>query len=283
MSAHAEAPARTHTVRIGALEVTAIQETESRHTVALLQGVDPAEAARLLGGEKVLTSVNVFLIRMGSRLVLVDTGGSPAVNPSMGNVPAHLKALGIAPESIDVVLLTHLHADHFAGLLAPGGVRAFPKAVVRLPQAEFDYWTAPATEAALPEGARPRIAMLRAALAPYQAAGVLKPFKPGEEPYPGVKGLPSPGHTPGHTGYAFGSGKEVFWAVGDIVHFAKIQFPRPEVTVTFDTDGPKAAESRKLLLQQAAKAGAVIGGAHLPFPALGRVEARGQAFAWLPY
>lgn len=213
MSAHAEAPARTHTARIGALEVTVIQETESRHTVALLKGIEPADAARLLGGETVFTSVNVFLVRMGSHLVLVDTGGSPEVNPSMGQVPARLKA----------------------------------------------------------------------SLAPYQAAGVLKPFKPEEDPYPGVKALPTPGHTFGHTGYAFGSGKEVFWAVGDIVHFAKVQFPRPEVTVAFDTDGPKAAESRRVLLQQAAKAGAVLGGAHLPFPGLGRVEARSKAFECKPF
>lgn len=38
--------------------------------------------------------------------------------PSLGRVPAALAAAGVAPDSIETVLLTHLHPDHAGGLLA---------------------------------------------------------------------------------------------------------------------------------------------------------------------
>ena len=61
-----------------------------------------------------------------------------------------------------------------------------------------------------------------------------------------------------------------------------MQFQRPEATVTFDTDQPKAAKARLECWGTAAREGIVLGGAHLPFPGLGRVQVRGKAFAWVP-
>jgi len=122
---------------------------------------------------------------------------------------------------------------------------------------------------------------LRAALAVYQSEGAYRSFAPGEVPFPGVTAIPTPGHTPGHTSYAFGAGKSAFWVIGDVIHFSKVQFAKPEVTVTFDSDGPAAAKTRQALWQRAAKERIVLAGAHLPFPGLGRIEARPQGFAWV--
>lgn len=274
---------RFHRAKVGSLEVTALLDGELQLPTALLKDITPAEVERLVGGAgPVATPVNAFLVRMGPHLVLVDTGGSPAMDPALGNIQASLKAAGVKPEAIEAILITHCHGDHMGGLLTPDGKRAFPKAVVRLAKAEHDHWLAPAAEAALPEARRPMIAQLKATLAPYQAAGAYKPFVLGEAPFPGVMAYPAGGHTPGHTVYAFRGGAQSFWAVGDVAHFGKVQFDRPEATVSFDTDSPKAAVTRLHLWKRAAKEGVVLGAAHLAFPGLGHVETKAQAFAWVP-
>jgi glyoxylase-like metal-dependent hydrolase (beta-lactamase superfamily II) len=282
-SLSAQGPAHHHRVKVGTLEVTALLDGEIRLAPTLLKGIDLAEAEALLGGPGGQpTPVNAFLVRSGPSLILVDTGGSQAMNGALGHIQERLKEAGVNPDAVQAVLITHFHGDHMGGLLTADGRRTFPNALVRVAQAENDYWLDPATEAALPEARKAMITQLKAALAPYQAAGKYRPFAPGEAPFQGVEALPATGHTPGHTVYVFGGGAQAFWAVGDVVHFGKVQFPHPEVTVSFDSNGPKAAASRKAVWTQAASQGAVLGSAHLPYPGLGKVEVRGQGFAWLP-
>jgi glyoxylase-like metal-dependent hydrolase (beta-lactamase superfamily II) len=57
-------------------------------------------------------SSNCYLIDGGSELALVDVGFATAVPQLLGNV----KSLGLDPEKIRKVLLSHAHADHTAGI-----------------------------------------------------------------------------------------------------------------------------------------------------------------------
>ncbi len=275
----AEGPAGFHRTRVGTLEITALLDGEMQLPPSLLKSIAAEDLERMLGGkEGVPTPVNAFLVRTGQHLVLVDAGKNAAMDPSMGHILARLKEAWVDPAAIEAVLLTHLHGDHVGGLITADGRRAFPNAVVRVAQAEHDYWMG----TALPKSYGPMIAMIKAALAPYQEAGAYKPFTPQETPFPGVKAISAPGHTPGHTVYAFGQGAHTFWAIGDLVHFGKVQFQRPEATVTFDTNQPQAAKARLACWTLAAQKGIVLGGAHLAFPGLGQVRATGKAFAWAP-
>jgi glyoxylase-like metal-dependent hydrolase (beta-lactamase superfamily II) len=285
LSFSAQEIAGFHKVKVGATEVIAIQDGEVKLKPELLQGIKPADAQAMLGsGEPVPTSVNAFLVRTGKHLVLVDAGGAAtaAYGNSLGHVVEHLRKAGVEPESIEAVLITHLHFDHVGGLITPDGQRAFPKAQIRLAQAEYDYWMDPALEAQADDHRKAMLKIVKAALAPYMLAGALHPFAPGEAPFPGVTAMPLPGHTPGHTAYVFGSGKDAVWMIGDSVHFAKVQFPHPEVSVSFDTDSAKAIASREELFGRAAKQGVVLAGAHIAFPGMGRVVAQGNGFKWLP-
>lgn len=91
---------------------------------------------------------NVAVIDLpGVGRVMVDTGSrgdepSP-ISPDSGRLFDNLKLAGIAPESIDYVVLTHGHLDHVNGLRLPGGGKAFPNAQVFINKKEHDFWSNP--------------------------------------------------------------------------------------------------------------------------------------------
>ena len=100
--------------------------------------------------------------------------------------------------------------------------------------------------------------------------------------HPGVKAVAARGHTAGHSVYVVESKgqKLVLW--GDLMHFAAVQFPQPQVTIAFDTDSKAAMAQRKKAFAQAAKEGYYIGAAHLPFPGLGHLRSEAKGYAFVP-
>jgi glyoxylase-like metal-dependent hydrolase (beta-lactamase superfamily II) len=75
-------------------------------------------------------------------------------------------------------------------------------------------------------------------------------------------------------------GRMLIW--GDLVHQAGVQFARPEVTWAFDNDPGLARASRLALMAQAAEAGWIVAGAHLPDLGIGRITRDGEGFAFHP-
>jgi glyoxylase-like metal-dependent hydrolase (beta-lactamase superfamily II) len=280
----AQEPAGVHHMKAGSAEVITLQDSQMQLNASLLRGIDAAALNSILGSNGPgPASDNAFLIRTGGHTVLVDAGNRP--QPSGGNsgqLAERLRSAGVKPESVEAVLITHMHGDHIGGLLTLDGKRAFPNARVRMAQAEYDYYLNPALEKSANQTDRDRYKQTTAAFAPYIADGSVRPFAPGEAPFAGVTAIPIPGHTPGHTAYAVGSGKDAVWFVGDIVHFGKVQFKRPDATVSFDVDTARAKTSRIEILQKAAQSGAIVAGAHLLFPGMGRVKADGSGFDWIP-
>lgn len=279
----AQAPG-LHTLKVGDLAVTCLQDGQQEMPTAnvaqLLKGMEPGEVARRIGGPSMTWTYNAFLVRMKDRLVLVDTGFGPDGQArNGGRLQERLQAAGVDPASIDLVLITHFHGDHVGGLLKADGTRAFPRAVLRASAEEDAFWSDPAK---LPERLREGAATVRKVLAPYRAAGAYKPFAAGEDPAPGIKAVPSHGHTGGHTCYAFASRGQEIWFVGDLFHVAPVQFGNPEVAVGFDADIPQAVASRKAVFQMAARRGFILAAAHLAFPGLVRLEAEGTGFKALP-
>ena len=61
-----------------------------------------------------LGAVTCYLLRSAGRLVLVDTGIGPRKRPGFpaGHLDGALRAAGVRPDEIDVVVHTHLHTDH---------------------------------------------------------------------------------------------------------------------------------------------------------------------------
>lgn len=273
-------------VMVGDFEVTVLSDgTSPFETDKWLTNIKPAQVDKALAKHylksPVETSFNAFLVNTGNKLVLVDTGSSTLLGPALGKLLLNMTAAGYAPEQVDEVYITHLHADHVGGLMN-GDKLAFPNAIVRADRHDADYWLSDENLKKSPEAAKLFFEGARTSLNPYIKAGKFKPFDGDTELVPGVKAVAMRGHTPGHAFYVAESKgqKIVFW--GDLVHVAAVQLPNPSVTVIFDVDTKAAASQRKKALAGFAKQGTLIGAAHLSFPGIGRLRAEGKGYTWLP-
>jgi len=271
---------------LGDVEVTVISDgTFPMDAGKILADITPkqldAELGRSFLKEPIEMSVNAFLINTGSKLVLIDTGCGSLMGPSVGKLLSNLKASGYRPEQIDEIYITHMHGDHLGGLSADGKP-VFPNAVVRAAQQEADFWLSKAHMDAAPKDAKDSYQSAMNMLNPYVSAGKFKPFNGEIELVPGIRAVPSPGHTAGHTLYIVESKgqKLVLW--GDLMHVAAVQFADPSVAIHFDTDSAMAVMQRKKVFADAAEHGNWVGGAHLSFPGIGHLRASGTGYSYTP-
>ncbi|MFB0503978.1 MAG: MBL fold metallo-hydrolase [Candidatus Bathyarchaeia archaeon] len=79
-----------------------------------------------------------LLINAGERQVLVDTGAG-GFAPTTGRLISNLKVAGVAPEDIDVAILTHCHIDHIGGAVDAESKPAFPNAHYVIWRDEWDF------------------------------------------------------------------------------------------------------------------------------------------------
>jgi glyoxylase-like metal-dependent hydrolase (beta-lactamase superfamily II) len=271
---------------LGDFEITALSDgTVDLPVDKLLNNMTPAAVNAALAKSYLKspleTSVNAYLINTGSKLILIDAGAGTLFGPTLGKFAANLKAAGYQPEQVDEIYLTHMHADHVGGLAANSQL-AFPNATVRAAKRESDFWLSQANMDKAGASAKDSFKGAMASLNPYLQAGKFKPFEGDVELVSGVRSHSGKGHTPGHTIYVVESKGQKLVLMGDLIHVAAIQFDKPAVTIAFDSDPKAAAAERQKEFAQAAKAGDLLGGAHLSFPGLGHVRAQGKGYQWIP-
>jgi len=226
-------------------------------------------------------SINAFLINTGSKLILIDSGAGVLYGACCGHLLENMRASGYQPEQVDEVYLTHLHRDHVGGVNHDGGM-AFPNAIVRVNKIDTDFWLNRDHEASVPTYLDTMFDGAIDSLKPYIAAGKLVPFEGTTELSPGIRSIPSPGHTPGHTSFEVESSGQKILMWGDIVHVAQIQFTDPTVTVKYDSDAKSAERQRQMIFADAAKNGYLIAADHISFPGLGHILTVGKNFVWAP-
>jgi len=147
---------------------------------------------------RLLQALNCLLIETPAGRVLVETGIGERVDDKTramrgyegaAIVPA-LETAGFAPDSIDVVAMSHLHFDHAGGLLRADGSRAFPRATIVAQRAEW--------EVALGDNPRLVASYVQPELALVRDWGA-EGWADGErEILPGVTVVPTGGHSTGH-------------------------------------------------------------------------------------
>lgn len=269
---------------IGGFEVTALSDgTLDLPADKLLSGVAKDTLAALAKshlGNPVETSFNSYLVNTGERLILIDAGGGALFGSRLGKLVESIKAAGYEPGQIDHILLTHLHPDHVGGLVKDG-VMAFPNATVHADRHDAEFWLSETNKAAHgdPDGF---FEGAMTSLRPYIQANRFSTFSGDAQVVPGISATIAYGHTPGSIVYAVEDRGDRLLVIGDLIHVGAVQFAKPNVTISFDSDRAQAAEVRRSLFAEAARSGVLLGGAHLAFPGLGRVQANGDGFDWVP-
>jgi glyoxylase-like metal-dependent hydrolase (beta-lactamase superfamily II) len=283
-STHKPALAGVYAFNVGKFRITALSDgTLPLDLHPLLRGISAKEIDAMLqhgfARNPLETSINAYLVDTGSHVVLVDTGAGELFGSVGGKLPESLAAAGYQPAQISDVLITHIHTDHSGGLTR-GGQMMFPNATIHVGQADVDFFL---DRANLDKGLKQ--AYLEEALktvGPYQRAGKLKPFAAESEILPGITAIPTPGHTPGHSFFRVVSDGESIEFWGDIMHVGLIQFPRPEVTITFDVNQDAARNQRLEQFETAAREQQLSAVAHLPFPGIGHIRREAGRYEWVP-
>jgi len=290
----AQAPAKSmkqvpgyYHMSLGDFQVTALYDGAVSVPTTLLAGISDSETQAALTDmfvpvtkDGVQTAVNGFLVNTGKDLILVDAGAATCFGPTLGGLADNLQSAGYETTQVSKVFLTHLHGDHSCGITADGKM-VFPNATVYVTKDEAGYWLNKETASQAPKEAQPFFQAAQEAVAPYEAAGKLKQFMPGDTLADGVTSVPLAGHTPGHEGYMFSSGGQELLVWGDIVHSHAVQFANPGVSIDFDSDQKQAIATREKVLARAAKEKFWIGGAHLPFPGIGHVGEQNNGYRWI--
>ncbi|MBK7815683.1 MAG: MBL fold metallo-hydrolase [Rhodocyclaceae bacterium] len=272
---------------LGNIEVTALFDGATQLDPKLLKNTSAQEVAKLharmfVKGPTMQIAVNAYLINSGGKLVLVDAGAAKVLGPKLGQIVTNLKAAGHTPEQVDVVLLTHLHGDHVAGLVDAEGKAVFANAQIWSAKADNDFWLSEEIAAKAPKEFQPFFKMARDAAAPYLKIGQWKTYATDQELLPGIASVAANGHTPGHSGYLVGTGEDRLLIWGDIVHNHAVQFARPQVAIEYDNDPKAAVATRKAIFAKAAREKLLVAGMHLPFPGIGHVRKEASGYSWVP-
>jgi glyoxylase-like metal-dependent hydrolase (beta-lactamase superfamily II) len=283
--AGAQAPG-VYRLKVGTFEITVLSDGNLPLETKLFSG-DLARAEKMLEDaflpkEATPTSVNEWLINTGDKLVLVDAGTSNVFAPTLGRLPQSLAAAGVDPDTVDIVILTHMHPDHVPGLLSTDKKVLFKNAIVHVNSDEYAYWMSDEVRAKAPDEFKPFFDLARAAIKPYADAGKVQMYREGARLLPGLTAIEAPGHTVGHSMVRVSSAGSDFLIWGDIVHNAVLQFPEPDRSIAFDNDPATAIATRKRVLDMVATGRLLFGGAHLPFPGLGHAAKTSAGYTYVP-
>jgi glyoxylase-like metal-dependent hydrolase (beta-lactamase superfamily II) len=268
--------------KVGAVTVTALSDGFIDAPFTIFVGAPPSEiesaiASRFAprGQGTFRLGFTVWLVDDGERLVLIDSG-NPGT-PTTGRLPAALAAIGVSPNDIDAVLITHMHIDHIGGLVVDGRP-AFPKAEVFIHRDDVAYFTDPARAAAAP-------ALLKTSFAgAAQVARLarLQRFDGERALTRAISTVDLRGHTAGHTGYRIADSGESLLIVGDALFNPAFHPARTDIGIAFEPDPAAAAAMRARLFPQAEAERALLAATHMPFPGFGRIVRDGGRPQWAP-
>ena len=284
----------TYTVKIGAIECSVITDgtfpgTPTPYTSPknfLFSNASKDELRQALREHKVaLETVNDWiipfaglLIKTGNQTVLMDTGAG-GLGPDTGKLPGNLKAVGVRPEDVDIIIHTHGHRDHVGGNTDSGGRPVFPNARYFIAKAEWDYWTAEETKRSYQgTGREGALELTLKNLVPLR--GRVKLIEREGEIMPGISAIRAPGHTPGHMALLISSrGKELLCLADTVHHIIHLENPAWATAIDFNLE--QVIATRQKLLSRAARERSLVFATHMPFPGLGHVISKGDAWRWL--
>lgn len=267
-------------MRVGDLEIRPVLDGVARMvpTEAYRMGVDEvvgrgsetndwAPHRRFLSDDGMLElALGGFLVRIGDRVVLIDTGlGDLHRDPFHGgHLLEGLATEGISPGDVTDVILTHLHFDH-VGWTTQHGEIVFPNATYRCDRRDWGHFVGP------DPGATRKLAPLESRLEPWDGSGPL---------LPGIDAMAAPGHTPGSTIIVISSGAERALLLGDVVH-CPIELLDDEWAGMGDVDPDLARRTRVALARELEGSAVPAAATHFTGMQFGRLLAAEGTRRWV--
>lgn len=236
--------------------------------------------------DRVISSVHSWLIRSAQHTILLDCcAGNHKERPwtprfNQLNTPflERLSAAGAAPEDIDMVLCTHLHADHVGWntVLRDGRwVPTFPNARYLFSKTEAQYWSADVNPAMAND---PRRQAYVDSVLPVIEAGQ-STLVEGEHAMDDCLRIePAPGHTPGHVIVKLDQGDKRAVFCGDAIHHA-VQVYAPHWNHVADEDPPLAQATRRRMLEHCVESGSLLFPTHFGAPHVAKIADAAGTFA----
>jgi glyoxylase-like metal-dependent hydrolase (beta-lactamase superfamily II) len=265
-------------ILLGAVTVTSVVEINrsSFPTALMLPDSTPEAIARHLHWLKpdffdaavgdLGSRIQTYVVRTPERTVLIDTcvgndksrEGWAGWHLRRGVYLDDLKRAGVAPEQVDLVVCTHLHADHVGWntrLVDGHWVPAFPSATYLFVGEEWEYWRWEQDE------------YIKDSVVPVVEAGQARLVGNDHVIDRWLRLEPMAGHTPGHVCVRLltTAGEAVF--SGDLMHRA-VQVAEPQWSSRFCYDPKRAALTRREFIERHADTDVLILAAHFPRPGL---------------
>jgi len=235
------------------------------------------------------TTIQTWIVKTPEHTIVIDTSGgndkdrplSPRFHKLATQFPERLRAVGVDPEKVDMVILTHLHVDHVGWNTRLEGDRwvpMFPNARHVVSAVELE-----ARDPARGAASRPPASWntYNDSVAPLLEAGLVQTVEGNETLLPGLDLLPIPGHAPGQTGVLLRSGGREAFFIADVMH-NPIQIRYPEWNSKYCENQDLARETRAKVLRHAADNGSLILPGHFGMPYCGYVRRAGDGYVFEP-
>jgi glyoxylase-like metal-dependent hydrolase (beta-lactamase superfamily II) len=227
--------------------------------------------------------VQAYVVEVAGQLIVVDpcvgngkVREQPWWNEQSWPFMQRFRAAGFDPGTVDLVVHTHLHADHVGWdthLVDDRWVPTFPQARHVYVGAEIEAQAADDNA----DAARIR----HDSITPIVAAGLADLVAPDEELAAGLRFVPTPGHTPGHASLWLTSGGATALITGDAIHHP-VQCAEPGLAFVADADPDRTAATRASMLREATTSEALVLGTHFPTVPGGHVAADGPVWRFTP-
>ena len=278
-----------HRYKIGDIDVTVL--TDGFRNVPVdgnyLRNAGAEELANQLKAEgqpadKMKNTYSPIVLRTAGKRVLFDTGNGEAAaaqsKNERGTLNQNLAAAGIDRNSIDVVVISHFHADHVNGLLAADNKSAaFPNAEIKVPANEWKFWMDDGEMSRASAGRMTELFANNRRVFDVLGRKVTV-YDWDKEVVPGVTAVGTPGHSIGHTSFVVASGGKRVFVQSDVCNNVFVFAPRPDWQGFFDQDPPQAAATRRRVYDMLVAEKLPVQAYHFPFPALRMVEKAGNGY-----